>query len=138
MYPQLGCKKSKLHGLPVWISFWIILLILTVKPVFSRNYSAVDLYFGWTAEGNRIIYSMKCIHPSLAAYENGIFIMQVSDGKEIAKLTSINAAAPPCDLLVAEIYHMGRYGYGYFFCSKKSFIIAQIGIFLTTCFEKAS
>ena len=52
-------------------------------------------YFSWTADGNRILYSMKCIHPSLAAYENGIFMMQVSNGKEIAKLTSINAAAPP-------------------------------------------
>jgi hypothetical protein len=62
--------------------------------VVDYGYDVSDA-FGWTPDGNRIIYSMKCIHPSLAAYENGIFIMQVSDGKEIAKLTSMNAAGPP-------------------------------------------
>ncbi len=70
--------------------------ILDVSSMEVRDYGYhVGDYFGWTPDGNRILYSMKCIHPSLAAYENGIFIMQVSNGKEIAKLTSINAAAPP-------------------------------------------
>ncbi len=73
--------------------------ILEVGNMEVRDYGhQVSDTFSWTADGNRILYSMKCIHPSLAAYENGIFMMQVSNGKEIAKLTSltsINAAAPP-------------------------------------------
>ena len=70
--------------------------ILDMSSMEVRDYGYyVGDYFSWTADGNRILYSMKCIHPSLAAYENGIFMMQVSNGKEIAKLTSINAAAPP-------------------------------------------
>jgi len=70
--------------------------ILDTGNMEVRDYGhSVGDYFGWAPGGNRIIYSMKCIHPSLAAYENGIYIIQVSDGKEIAKLTSINAAASP-------------------------------------------
>lgn len=70
------------------------ILDTSTMRVVDYGYDVSDT-FGWTPDGNRIIYSMKCIHPSLAAYENGIFIMQVSDGKEIAKLTSINAADSP-------------------------------------------
>ncbi len=70
------------------------ILDTSTMRVVDYGYDVSDV-FGWTPDGNRIIYSMKCIHPSLAAYENGIFIMQVSDGKEIAKLTSMNAAGPP-------------------------------------------
>ena len=70
--------------------------ILDISTMVVRDYGYdVSDTFGWTPDGNRIIYSIKCIHPSLAAYENGIFMMQVSDGKEIAKLTSINATGPP-------------------------------------------
>lgn len=70
--------------------------ILDMSSMEVRDYGYhVSDYFGWTADGSRIVYSMKCTHPSLAVYENGVFIMQVSNGKEIAKLTSINAAATP-------------------------------------------
>ncbi len=70
--------------------------ILDVSNMEVRDYGYhVTDTFNWTADGNRILYSMKCNHPSLPVRENGIFMVQVSDGKEIAKLTSINAASPP-------------------------------------------
>ena len=78
------------------------ILDTSTMRVVDYGYDVSDA-FGWTPDGNRIIYSMKCIHPSLAAYENGIFIMQVSDGKEIAKLTSMNAVGP------AVISSSGKY-----------------------------
>jgi hypothetical protein len=69
-----------------------------------RDYGfQISDYFGWAPEGNRIIYSMKYTHPSRGSYENGIFMIQVSDGKEIAKLTSINAAASPVISLSGKV-----------------------------------
>jgi hypothetical protein len=69
---------------------------LDIKTIQVRDYGfEVDDHFNWTPDGNHIIYSMKCIHPSLGAYENGIFIMRVSDGKEIAKVSAISASDSP-------------------------------------------
>lgn len=70
--------------------------VLDIKTIQVRDYGfEVDDHFNWTPDGNHIIYSMKCIHPSLGAYENGIFIMRVSDGKEIAKVSAISASDSP-------------------------------------------
>jgi len=67
--------------------------VLDIKTMQVRNYGfEVNDHFNWTPDGNHIIYSMKFIHPSLGAYENGIFIMRVSDGKEIAKVSAISSS----------------------------------------------
>ena len=61
-----------------------------------RDYGfEVNDHFNWTPDGNHIIYSRKCIHPFLGLDEDGIFIMRVSDGKEIAKISAISSSDYP-------------------------------------------
>ena len=55
----------------------------------------VEQYFSWTPDGNHIIYSAKFGNESLLIVENGVFIMQANDGKEIARLTKISANDNP-------------------------------------------
>ncbi|MBS3919564.1 MAG: hypothetical protein KG012_11845 [Deltaproteobacteria bacterium] len=70
--------------------------VLTISTMQVCDYGfEVNDHFNWTPDGNHIIYSMKCIHPSLGAYENGIFIMRVSDGKQTSKVSSISASDFP-------------------------------------------
>jgi len=76
-------------------------LDLKTKHVHDYGYG-IDEHFNWTPDRDHIIYSMKCIHQS-GVYENGIFVVRISDGKEIAKLTSINSNGAP------EMSRSGKY-----------------------------
>jgi hypothetical protein len=38
---------------------------------------------------------MKCVHESGVVYEHGIFVVRISDGKEVAKLSSISSIPAP-------------------------------------------
>ncbi len=69
------------------------ILDLMTKQIRDYGYG-VSENFNWTPDGNHIIYSMKRVHESLAVYKNGIYIMQISDGEEVAKLTSVNTLEP--------------------------------------------
>jgi hypothetical protein len=67
----------------------------------------VSREFNWTPDSKHILYSMKYAHESLTVYKNGIFIMRVSDGKEIGQLTKISAhsllyMSPSCKCIVWE------------------------------------
>jgi hypothetical protein len=78
--------------------------VFDIKTMQVRDYGfEVNDYFNWTPDGNHIIYSMKCMHPSVARYENGIFIMRVSDGKEITKVSVMSSSDSP------SISHSGKY-----------------------------
>jgi len=66
--------------------------VLDTMAMKRKDYGiGVTENFGWTPDGKHIIYSMKYAHPSIGAYKNGIFIMRVSDGKEIGRLSRISA-----------------------------------------------
>jgi len=69
--------------------------VLDLKTKHAHDYGyGIDQHFNWTPDGNHIIYSMKCIHES-GVYEHGIFVMRISDGKEVAKLSSISSDPAP-------------------------------------------
>jgi len=69
--------------------------VLDLKTKHAHDYGyGIDQHFNWTPDGNHIIHSMKCIHES-GVYEHGIFIVRISDGKEVAKLSSISSIPAP-------------------------------------------
>jgi Tol biopolymer transport system component len=69
--------------------------VLDLKTKHAHDYGyGIDEHFNWTPDGNHIIFSMKCIHES-GVYEHGIFVVRISDGKEVAKLTSISSIPAP-------------------------------------------
>lgn len=61
----------------------------------KRDYGLGWRDFNWTPDGNHIIYSMKYAHESRTEYKMGVFIMRVSDGKEIGQLTKVSANPAP-------------------------------------------
>ena len=89
--------------------------ILDLKTGKTRDYGiGVSQEFNWTPDGRHIIYSMKYAHESLGMYHNGIFIMRVSDGKEVGQLTKVNAhmiltMSPSCKYIVWEALNMGTF-----------------------------
>lgn len=78
----------------IWWNPHFFIIDLTTKDIKDYNYG-VSKDFNWTPDGQHIIYSMKNAHPYLGFYENGIFIMRISDGSEIGQVTKINASSPP-------------------------------------------
>jgi len=72
--------------------FFIIDLTTGKKTDFGVG---VSRNFSWTPDGNHIIYSGKFIREESMAYQNGIFIMRVDDGKEVGQLTRISADRAP-------------------------------------------
>ena len=48
--------------------------------------------FNWTPDSKHIIYSSKFMDPSLDIRKTGIYLIRISDGKEIAQLTRFDAS----------------------------------------------
>ena len=70
-----------------------MLILITAK---TKDYGyGVSDDFSWSPNGKHILYSMKYVHPSLGMYKPGIFIMRISDGKDIGRLSKISASDPP-------------------------------------------
>jgi Tol biopolymer transport system component len=65
---------------------------LKTKHVHDYGYG-IDGDFNWTPDGNHIIYSTKC--HEVGGCEYGIFVVRISDGKEVAKLSSISSIPAP-------------------------------------------
>lgn len=78
----------------VWDNPHFYIIDLTTKRTRDYNYG-VSKDFSWTPDGEHIIYSTKSPHPYLKFYENGIFIIRISDGNEIGRVNKINANSPP-------------------------------------------
>lgn len=78
----------------VWENPHFYIVDLTTKRIRDYNYG-VSKDFNWTPDGEHIIYSTKSAHPYLKFYENGIFIIRISDGREIGQINKINANSPP-------------------------------------------
>ncbi len=70
--------------------------VLDLKTKHAHDYGyGIQFDFNWTPDGNHIIHSMKCTHESGVVYQHGIFVVQISDGKEVAKLSSISSIPAP-------------------------------------------
>jgi hypothetical protein len=68
--------------------------VLDVKTKHVHDYGyGIDGHFNWTPDGNHIIYSTKC--HEVGGCEYGIFVVRISDGKEVAKLSSISSDPAP-------------------------------------------
>jgi Tol biopolymer transport system component len=66
--------------------------ILDTMTMKKQDYGVgVTEDFSWTPDGEHIIHSMKYAHPTLGVYTLGIFIMRVSDGNEIGRLSNVSA-----------------------------------------------
>ncbi len=76
-----------------WNPHFYIYDLITGKTK-DYGYGVADK-FSWSPIGKHILYSMKYDHPSLGVYKPGIFIMRISDGKDIGRLSKISASGAP-------------------------------------------
>jgi dipeptidyl aminopeptidase/acylaminoacyl peptidase len=78
----------------VWWNPHFYIYDLTTGQTKDYGYGVSDI-FSWSPNGKHILYSMKYDHPSLGIYKPGIFIMSISDGKDIGRLSKISASDEP-------------------------------------------
>jgi hypothetical protein len=67
-------------------------IVLDLRTAEQKDFGiGVSEDFNWTPDSRHIIHSLKYAHESLGMYKNGIFVMRISDGKEIGQLSKISA-----------------------------------------------